>query len=129
MAGTDVDKVIKTLQDLELDDESDCHVYLLVEKNDDDPSGKKNYKVGRSGNPGVRITNLQTGNPRKLEFVPDCKIEVEDGPVAEQAAKEALKGYKCKLGGGTEWFTAQTRQEKAKLIETYKNAVEPHKKI
>ena len=64
-----------------------------------------------------------------MEFVPDCTIEVKDGTAAENAAKEALKGYKCKLGGGTEWFTAQTRQEKAKLIETYKNAVEPHKKI
>ena len=65
MAGTDVDKVIETLQDLELDDESDCYVYLVVEKkNNDDPSGKKNYKVGRSGNPRVRIQNLQTGNPR-----------------------------------------------------------------
>jgi hypothetical protein len=33
MAGTDVDKIIKTLQDLELDDESDCYVYLVVENN------------------------------------------------------------------------------------------------
>ena len=54
---------------------------------------------------------------------------MKDGPDAEKAAKEALEGYKCKLGGGTEWYTAKTRQEKAKLIEKYKDAVGPHKKI
>ena len=46
MAGTDVDKVIKTLQDLELGDESDCYVYLVVEKSDPH-SGEQNYiKLG-----------------------------------------------------------------------------------
>ena len=64
-----------------------------------------------------------------MEFVPDSTIEVKNGRDAENAAKKALVDYKCVLGGGTEWYTAHTRQEKAKLVETYKNAVEPHKKI
>ena len=64
-----------------------------------------------------------------MEFVPDCKIEVKNGRDAENAAMKALrKDYRSVLGGGTEWFTAQTRQEND-LIETYKDAVEPHKKI
>ena len=50
-----------------------------------------------------RLTNLQTGNPRKLTviksyLVTDCKSGEN---VAHAAVQEK---YPCPFGGGTEWF-------------------------
>ena len=63
------------------------------------------YKVGGTKKEEFqeRLTNLQTGNPRKLTvmksyLVTDCKSGEN---VAHAAVQEK---YPCPFGGGTEWF-------------------------
>ena len=109
---------------MSLSDSKPGCVYLVLEVND--PNGPHNYKVGQSGGPDTRLSTLQTGNPRKLEFVSSCKIQVSDMSAAEKAAKVALLPYKCNLGGGIEWYTAQPGQDAA-LKMTFENAVAPYK--
>ena len=65
---TDVGAVTDGLQNMKIDQQ---YVYLVCETNSINPNGPLNYKVGQSGNPVQRLPALQTGNPRKLEFVPD----------------------------------------------------------
>ena len=82
------------------------YVYLIRETNPlADP---QNFKVGQTVNPNKRISDLQTGNPRPLSFW-RC-VQVNNMDVSERAAQGALHNYRCTLGGGTEWFTAQTNQ-------------------
>ena len=76
-------------------------VYLMLEGNND-PEGPLFYKVGKTDDSKTRLQNLQTGNPRNLEYV--LKLTVKDMTAAENRAKVALKEYKCTLGGGTEWY-------------------------
>lgn len=95
-------------------------MYLIVEDNINAPKGPLNYKVGKSKDPVDRLRDLQTGNPRKLQFI--YEIPVDNMTAKEGAAKQALKGYKCALGGGTEWFTADSTQ-KADLMKKFTEAV------
>ena len=83
------------------------YVYLIREENlaDDEPT---NFKIGRSSDPQTRLSNLQTGNPRKLLLVKRWRVP---NPVAcEGILKVRLSGYKSPLGGGTEWFTVRSDQ-------------------
>ena len=82
------------------------YVYLIKEDNQDSTAPKR-FKVGKTVNPDKRLSDLQTGNPQKLDMRPE---EVEDMNACEKELLNALKNYKCKLGGGTEWFTAQPNQ-------------------
>ena len=73
------------------------YVYILKEKNG------YYYKIGGTTNPGERISRLQTGNPRKLEYVRG--YAADDCLQAEKLAhKSVTPTYNAKLGGGTEWF-------------------------
>ena len=95
-------------------------VYLILEGNND-PDGPLFYKVGKTDNSKTRLRDLQTGNPRKLEYV--LKFTVKDMTAAENRAKEALKTcYKCKLGGGTEWYEVEL-DERGNLIKKFEDAV------
>ncbi|CAI8056479.1 hypothetical protein GBAR_LOCUS30778 [Geodia barretti] len=100
------------------------YVYLVVEEND--PKGPLNYKVGLSENPHVRVGKLQTGNPRKLRLFLECKVD--NMSAAERSAKQALVHYKCRLGGGTEWYTAGPEEEED-LIKTFEKAVHRYKPV
>ena len=60
------------------------------------------YKIGGASDLGQRLSNLQTGNPRRLNFervyvAGDCKH-------AENLAANRVENYSANLGGGTEWF-------------------------
>ena len=73
------------------------YVYILKERNED------YYKIGSTTDPNTRVSNLQTGNPRKLEYV---RIYVADDCLqAENLAYNSVTPtYSANLGGGTEWF-------------------------
>ena len=85
---------------------SQGYVYLIEEVNQDVRAPKR-FKVGKTVNPDKRLSDLQTGNPQKLDMRFD---EVKDMNACEKELLNALQNYKCKLGGGTEWFTAQPNQ-------------------
>ena len=99
------------------------HVYLIREQ----PELKAemvHYKVGRSDDLQHRMSNLQCGNPRKLVFW--YEVKVNDMTEAERAAKTALGKYKYNLGGGTEWFTVLAQAEVILVME-FEAAVAPFK--
>ena len=50
------------------------------------------------------------------------KFTVKDMTAAENRAKEALKEYKCTLGGGTEWYTVG-QDKSGELIQKFTAAV------
>ena len=57
----------------------------------------------------------------------NCKQGIHENKVnnmsaAEKSAKDALKEYKCTLGGGTEWYTAGPLQYDI-FIKTFEEAV------
>ena len=96
------------------------HVYLIRDK----PAIMAevvHYKVGQSNDREKRISDLQTGNPRKLEF--SSEVAVNDMNKAERAAKAALGEYKCTLGGGIEWFTVPAGGEEKTLVKKFQDAV------
>lgn len=63
------------------------------------------YKVGEtSGCVYDRIKNLQSGNPRPIEFI-HC-YETPDRKACEKYLHEQLAGFKCKVGG-SEWFDCE----------------------
>ena len=69
------------------------------------------YKVGRTVDPNKRLSDLQTGNVRPLDFT--RTVEVTDVSRAEAAAHNALATYSVTTyGGGTEWFRANGQQER-----------------
>jgi len=59
------------------------------------------YKVGHPQNPHSRISDLQTGNPRKLIYL--CSVQ-ENESTDEKKVHQHLADYRVELGGGTEWF-------------------------
>ena len=73
------------------------NVYILKERNED------YFKIGATTDLIKRLSNLQTGNPRELEYV---RIYLTDDCLrAEQLAKGSVTPtYRTNLGGGTEWF-------------------------
>ncbi|XP_072348556.1 uncharacterized protein [Scyliorhinus torazame] len=75
------------------------------------------YKVGHSKDPEERRKSLQTGNPHLLSFV--CKKQTSDSK-GEGKVKDALKNYKAKKGGGSEWFKLDTPSKVAEA----KNAID-----
>ena len=82
------------------------HVYIIAEKT------RKNeytgfYKIGKTKQDlSERLRNLQTGNPRKLEYLEF--VEVVDINAAESRAHAAAtkRRFKSDEGGGTEWYIA-----------------------
>ena len=76
--------------------ETDGYVYIVKEENGD------YYKIGASTDVATRVYNLQTGNPRKLEYV--RLYRVTDCLQAENVAYNSVTRYCANLGGGTEWF-------------------------
>ena len=89
------------------------------------------YKIGEtSGCVYDRIANMQSGNPRKLEFV-HC-YETADRKGTEKYLHEQLAGFRVGIGG-TEWFscTLDDIDEAAEEIEVMFGAVkaEPFKLV
>lgn len=79
------------------------HVYIIAEK---DGRNKYTgyYKIGKTKqDPSERLRELQTGNPRKLEYF--RHVEVSDIDAAERAAHTAVTRKRYE-GGGTEWYFA-----------------------
>ena len=80
------------------------YVYVIAEKTS--AGGYTGYyKVGKTQNLDARISELQTGNPHKLEYVK--KLWVGDMDAAEQSAHGIVHGdYKSNVTGGKEWYYA-----------------------
>ena len=87
------------------------YVYVIQESIDGEATGY--YKVGMTGEPYKRLSDLRTGNVRRLGFT--RTDEVTDMRSAEGAAQKALtkERYSVDLGGGKEWFFADHRREQA----------------
>ena len=76
------------------------------------------WKVGRTSDPEKRLSNLQTGNPRKLQI---NAVEVTNMVTAEAALFRALEKYQYDLGGGTEWFKVDNEKAfKSQFTKTIK---------
>jgi hypothetical protein len=60
-------------------------------------------KIGSSIDPNRRLRELQTGNPRPLQF---CFVGITPGPGfdIEMRAKDMLRSYRTGMTGGDEWF-------------------------
>ncbi len=65
------------------------YIYVLKETINNQRTGL--FKVGRSVDPSDRLSDLQTGNPRKLSFQCNNNFLVNDYVAAEAAAKNALR--------------------------------------
>ena len=88
-------------------DDRQGYVYF-VQQND-----TKYIKVGRTKHPKNRLTNLQTGNPRKLKM---CCKRVSDMYAAEDELLEKMDDLNNqKIRGGTEWFHVYDL-ERAKMV-------------
>ena len=100
------------------------NVYLLQEKANGTVTG--NYKVGKAveNNFKKRMSDLQTGNPRKLDDI--RKVLVSDYTAAEKGVQTALSEYKVDLGGGTEWFKAE-QSELESFLNTFDETVNAYK--
>jgi hypothetical protein len=73
------------------------YVYVLRETNGD------YYKIGSTIDPNKRLSKLQTGNPRPLEYV--RAYTAADCLQAENLAYNSVTPtYSANLGGGNEWF-------------------------
>ena len=85
------------------------YVYVIAEKTS--AGGFTGYyKVGKTQNLEARITELQTGNPHKLEYVE--KMPVDDMDAAERSAHDIVRGnYKSNVSGGREWYYAPGRDQ------------------
>ena len=118
MAEFNVGQLSKSVAALSLTKPGD--VYLIREK-PEKTAVVVHYKVGQSNDREKRKSDLQTGNPRNLEF--SSAFEVNDMNKAERAAKAALGEYKCTLGGGIEWFTASVGDEEKTLVKKFEVAV------
>ena len=98
------------------------YVYVIQESVSGQATGY--YKVGMSVDPNKRLSDLRTGNVRPLGFT--RTVVVSDMRSAEAAAHKALKTYSVNLGGGKEWFFANSSQESA-FYHAFDNAVAPYK--
>ena len=83
------------------------HVYVIAEKTS--AGGYTGYyKVGKTQNLEARISELQTGNPHKLEYVK--QIYVGDMDAAEQSAHDAVRrDHRTHENGGREWYFASSQ--------------------
>ena len=98
------------------------YVYLALELN---PHGGITgyFKVGGTGdpNPNTRRSNLNTGNPRRLEILEMFPVRATQA--AENAAHAALARWHVNNGGGTEWFYVPPTQIQA-FIRVYQAATQ-----
>ena len=79
------------------------YIYIISEQSHGCNTGF--YKIGRTGNLGKRIQELQTGNARFLCFY---STEIVDNmAAAELAAHDAVSQYRATDGGGKEWYYVQ----------------------
>ena len=76
------------------------YVYFLSET-----GGTNYFKIGRSGTPNKRYSDLQTGNPRLLRMNPEF---VNNMLRLEQQLHRAMAARYPRGDGGTEWFLAET---------------------
>ena len=92
------------------------YVYILKEENGD------YYKIGSTTDYGKRVSDLQTGNPRKLE---DVRIyEAADCLQAENLAYNSVTPmYSANLGGGKEWFHVVGEGPLNNFLQSIHNAV------
>ena len=84
------------------------YVYLIEE--DNLGAGATNFKIGKTVDPNKRISDLQTGNPRRLNM---RYWSVKDHTDCENRLKYALRNYRSTLGGGTEWYTASVNNARS----------------
>ena len=99
------------------------YIYVIRESVNGGATGF--YKVGRTGDPVKRLSDLQTGNVRPLDFT--RTVEVTDVYRAEAAAHKALATYSVTTyGGGTEWFRANAQQERS-FYRSFDQAVARYK--
>ena len=92
------------------------YVYILKERNED------YYKIGSSTDPDTRVSKLQTGNPRKLEYIRIYKAT--DCKQAEDLAKNSVKPtYNANLGGGKEWFDVAGNNNRNDFLQRIHDAV------
>ena len=84
------------------------YVYLIEE--DNPGAGALYFKIGKTVDPNKRISDLQTGNPRKLNM---RYWPVRDHTDCENKLKTALRNYRSRLGGGTEWYTASANSARS----------------
>ena len=96
------------------------YVYPIQETNP--PGAPQNFKVGKTVNPDKWLSDLQTGNQRRLTYL--CCVQVDNMDVSERVAQRALHNYRCAPGGGTEWFTAQPNQVNT-LVGIFDRSVPP----
>ena len=96
------------------------YVYIVKERNED------YYKIGASTDPATRVSNLQTGNPRRLDYV--RLYRATDCLQAENVAKNSVTPtYNANLGGGTEWFHVVGEDPLNDFLQRIHNAVlHPH---
>ena len=95
------------------------YVYLIRETNP--PGAPQNFKVGQTVDLKKRLSDLQTGNQRPLSYL--RYVQVNNTNYYERAAQGALHNYRCTLGGGTEWFTAQPNQVNT-LVRIFNQSVQ-----
>ena len=98
------------------------YVYVIQESESGNATGY--YKVGMTVDPKKRMSDLQTGNVRPLGFT--RTVQVTDMRGAEAAAHKALETYSVNLGGGKEWFYANSSQE-SEFYNAFDKAVAPYK--
>lgn len=80
-------------------------VYVLLEEPDEREEVYR-IKVGRSGDVGKRLSDLQTGNSRELRIWK--KFPVLDAQAAERAAHQAAESKYERISG--EWFRVPKNQ-------------------
>lgn len=97
----------------------DGYVYLIAEC--ESGRGTGYFKVGTTTDPDKRLSDLQTGNVRQLQFWGDPK-RVSYRLTVEKAAHKALSKYAINLGGGKEWFKAVTPNEQHDFYRRFCNA-------
>ena len=99
------------------------YIYVICESENGRATGF--YKVGRTGDPNKRLSDLQTGNVRPLDFT--RTVKVTDVYHAEAAAHNTLATYSVTTyGGGTEWFRANAQQERS-FYRSFDQAVARYK--
>ena len=88
------------------------YVYFVTES-----GGTSYFKVGRTGNPSTRLSNLQTGNPRRLSMNPQ---NVQNMAEVEARVLKAMREKYSSAGGGTEWFSGNVTQAEKLFLKTVK---------
>ena len=78
------------------------YVYILEECKGDKPTGY--YKIGKTRNLEKRISDLQTGNPRKLRHKKSKAVTDSTATESKLLKHPDLSEYKAQHEGGREWF-------------------------